>query len=157
MPVHNMGRESQIWTNAANTLSPKLQRFIEEEARALRDTFQERSPVRTGRFKRSWRIRKPVGSTMIAHVSIYNPIYSYGSAIEYGVDKGDNPEHVWVKSLAQRKSRIIERKVQEVKGKVYTRHAPGGIIEPLTPPSYRRDLTRRVADQVVKIISEASK
>lgn len=152
--THNIVQESLSWRLAAVNLRSKMQTFIDGEGRALRDLAKARSPVKTGRFKQSWRIKKQVGMAMIASVEVYNPIYSYGRAIEFGVEK--KSDHVWAKSAEKAsKSRVLESKVEEHKGKIFTKHAPGGVLEPLTPHAYRVQLSQRVADQVIKIVKEA--
>lgn len=143
--------EAQIFSKAASSLPRAMASLMHKEALELRAKFQERSPVYFGVFKRSWRTSKS-GKGVIAGFTIFNPI-SYGRFIEFGVDPVS--KHVWARHFAN--SRVSSRAARNSRltkkdGRIWSKHAVGGVIGPIVTPTYENELTQRVANEVIKVI-----
>lgn len=140
--------EAKFWISLGTKVGPRAQAFVEAEAKVMRDIFRENSPVASGRFQRSWRIKKSSADQAIASVQVFNPIRTYGTTIDYGAE-GD---HTWVKGYEKYRGKSNQSKLASKDGKIYSSSAVGGVILPSTPPSYRRAMAQRLANVLIEMI-----
>jgi len=128
---------------------PRLQKNVSDtldvETRELRNRISAQSPVRTGRYKSAWRINKTRGIGTIANSAIFNPSRQ-ASAIEWGVDPQEFPNHPWVVSFVKGGSSGIDAK----DGNIWSAKAVGGTMMTEFTPAYKTKLAGILVDSALK-------
>jgi len=117
-------------------------------AQDIRSKLAFNTPNKSGRTARSWRVRKHLRHTLnnnvIATASIHNPVGS-AVALEFGISKS-NHKHSWVVSV----KKGTAKNVQEKDGRIWSRHAVGGISRKVITEQYLTHAALYVSDRVLK-------
>ena len=129
---------------------PKMEKNVrntlDTETKKLRDRIATKSPVgRTGRYKKAWRVNKTRGSGTMANSAILNPS-AQASAIEYGIDPQEFPNHPWVVSYVAGGSSGVEAH----DGNIWSAKAVGGSMMTEFTADYKTKLTKILADSAMK-------
>ena len=142
----SLGDVAGSFTTAASILPKTLQSLLMNEGRYLRDAFAAGTPIKTGRLKRSWRVRSD-NAAHIAGVEVFNPIF-YAPFLEFGVGKNDET-HVWSKAM---KGKTETRKLTLKKGRIWSKSAVYGMMLPNMAKAYPTQLASRVLKVAVGTI-----
>ena len=137
--------EIAFFRKVYGTLRKNVRDSLNVETRSLRDRIAAKSPVRTGRYKGAWRINKTRGADVIASSSILNPSQQ-ASAIEWGIDPQEFPNHPWVVSFIKGGSSGVEAQG----GSIYSAKAVGGTLMTEFTPTYKTKLAGILADSAIK-------
>ncbi len=123
-------------------IEQRLKAEVSATIRALRSELRSTAPIRSGRFRQGWHYRLTVGNTDHMSGVIFNSV-PYAPIIEGGVEKG--ADHPWGKKEGLSKGLVYS------KGKIWSKNAPGGTIDPLIidRKSWGLNFARRIADAVV--------
>jgi len=140
-----LNREIKFFGSVYGKLQKNVRNTLDVETRVLRDRISRKSPVRTGRYKRSWRVNKTRGTGTIANSMILNPL-KQASALEFGIDPQEFPSHPWVVSFVEGGSSGVD--MQD--GLVWSAKAVGGTMLPEFNKEYKDKLTKVLANSAIQ-------
>ncbi len=136
--------EIVFFIKASTKVKPTIQKRLNSEVRELKSAIVSASPVKTGRYKNSWRISKSSTEDSMAYAQIFNPL-SYASALDYGIEKGTS--HPW--AISYPKNRASKGVVMS-KGRIWSKQRPGGTINSVVTPSYEKRLSQSIANAIIE-------
>ena len=139
--------EVAFFSRVYGTVQKNVASTLEFETRALRDRIAAKSPVLTGRYKSSWRLNKTRGrgADIIANSSIFNPSRQ-ASAIEFGIDPAEFPNHPWVVSYIKGATSGVDAK----DGMIWSSKAIGGTMAQEFTKAYKTKLAGLLADATLE-------
>jgi hypothetical protein len=118
-------------------------------AQNLRDALAHGTPNSSGRTASSWRVRKRPSFARsrktIATASVHNPLGS-AVALEFGISTSKHKKHPWVVSVAKGTA----KSVQEQDGRIWSRHAVGGITKKVVTKQYLTIASLYILDEAMK-------
>ncbi len=123
-----------------------VQNALDSEMNTLREAVVAETPSQSGQLKRSWRVNRTRGVSVIASGSLHNPI-GYAQAIELGIDPKQHPHHPWVGAIANKTTDGVVFS----KGRIWSKKAVGGTMMQVFTPSYTQKLSRRLADVMITV------
>jgi len=151
--MNTLQEEALFWNTLSTRIVPAVRLFLKFETIAARDKMESASPVgKTGRFAAGWWYREnSTAGTVIASTTISNKA-KHAPPIELGIDVAS--DHVWAKSYRIKQGRVKKGSgLSKKDGRIYSKKAVGGVGWILVgKPGYQRDMARRLADQVMKVI-----
>jgi hypothetical protein len=144
--------EARFWNAAGRRVRVSTAKVLFQAGAELLRDVRSTSPVDSGRLKSSWRMAKGYTSDGLPSITIKN-VQPHAGVLEFGLDKGENPDHPWSRAWANRNSRKGGYpRLTLSGGRLYSSNAPGGIVQPLIRGKYQQKLARSIADAIVKTL-----